>query len=413
MRLEDDEEEQQRLRGRFLEITVGPRPIPHAEELVANGAAPAAAVAIECPVPEPEAVAGLQITAREEALKEAEDFIRLQVEELIKRKERLDAREKAFNDWVDRETKSLKAFDKKLEEHRQRQNKGEERLVKKANEFSQVLNERQESLRDWERQLLAKEKRVNQEEVKLGEKAMDFDEGMSIREARVHEREEKIEHAEELLRRDLEQRREREDRLREREERLEYAGIPDSRPFIAPVEEPNAYSRIEACHINGQLIRDMNFAPQVLACLDYYSTDEGVAERNARPNVREPSGVTLGRDDWDKSLEQRKDDVRVRGMPLEESKNLFDEVADQYRKPGMRARFLSAKTVQDGNLDEYELVKKPNGDPAKCCTMFLGHIPEHVAVARAKAYQKRANQMLNELNKNYRDEGGATARTDQ
>lgn len=412
MRLEDDEEEQQRLRARFLELTVGPRPIPHEEELVANGAAAAQAPGPEA-APEPEVVAELQITARQEALKEEADFIRLQVDELIKRKERLDAREKAFNDWVDRETKSLAAFDQKLEEQRQSLNKAKERLVKKANEFNQVLNERQESLRAWERQLLAKEKRVNQEEVKLGEKAMDFDEGMSIREARVHEREEKIEHAEELLRRDLEQRREREDRLREREERLEYAGIPDSRPFIAPVEQPNAYSRIEACHINGQLIRDMNFAPQVLACLDYYSTDEGVAERNARPNVREPSGVSLGRDDWDKSLEQRRDDVKVRGMPLEKSKNPFDEVADQYRQPGMHRRFLSAKSVQDGDLDEYELVKKENGDPAKCRGMFLGHIPEHVAVARAKAYQKQANQMLNQLNKAYKEEGGSTARTDQ
>lgn len=205
----------------------------------------------------------------------------------------------------------------------------------------------------------------------------------------------------------------REERLREREQRQEFAGIPDSRPFIAPIEQPNAMTRLEACHINGRLVKDMQLEPQVLAALDYGATDEGIAEKNARPNVREPSGVSLGSDEWNKALKQRTDDVKERDMPMFEARDPLREVADQYAKPGMRPRFLSQKKVKDGGHQQYVPVKRENGDPVMVRGMLLGHIPEDVARERNKHYQKRGNELLNELNKEYKKEGGATALSDQ
>lgn len=205
----------------------------------------------------------------------------------------------------------------------------------------------------------------------------------------------------------------REERLREREQRQEFAGIPDSRPFIAPIEQPNAMTRLEACHINGRLVKDMQLEPQVLAALDYGATDEGIAEKNARPNVREPSGVTLGSDEWNKGLEQRRDDVKQRGIPQYEARDTLSEVAKQYAKPGMRSRFLSPGRVKNGDHQQYEVVKKENGDPVTWGSLLLGHMPEEVAMARKKFYQQRGNHLLNKLNETYKQEIGPSALTDQ
>lgn len=195
----------------------------------------------------------------------------------------------------------------------------------------------------------------------------------------------------------------------------EAAGIPDSQPFIVPEEErvASGEDRMMACHINGVAIRDLNLAPEVIAALPYDATDEGAAERNARPNVREPSGVELGADDFDKALQEKRDDVKDRGKDTYESRDPLREVAAQYAVPGMRSRFLSEKKTKDGGNKDYEIVKQANGDPVKVRGMLLGHIPERVAVSRNKHYQERGEQLLKQLDEKYKSEGGPTAVSDQ
>lgn len=193
----------------------------------------------------------------------------------------------------------------------------------------------------------------------------------------------------------------------------EVAGIPDSKPFIAE-ETAQQVSRIETCHINGVAIADMNLDPQVLAALDYLMTDEGIAEKNSRPDVREPSGVTLGQDPFSKALQQRKDDVRDRGFDTYESRDPLKEVADRHAVPGMRPKFLSQARLKDsGGPGDYTIVKDANGDPVKVKGMVLGHIPEDRARARNKHFASRGNKLLNEIGEKYKQEGGSTAVADQ
>jgi|SRR5215467_2746480 len=189
----------------------------------------------------------------------------------------------------------------------------------------------------------------------------------------------------------------------------EAAGIPDSKPFIEPQE--NAITRMEELHINGVLIKDLKLEAPVLAALDYYATDEGMAEKNA--TRAEPSGVTVGAEPWDKSLQQKRDDVKERGYNTYEARDPLREVAEEYAQPGMRARYMSQKKLKDGGNRDYKVVKQPNGDPVMVRGMVLGHIPEEVAVARNKYYQRRGNDLLKQLNEKYLNEGGPTAKSDQ
>jgi hypothetical protein len=195
-----------------------------------------------------------------------------------------------------------------------------------------------------------------------------------------------------------------------------FGGVGKSKNFGAPeAERPiTGVDRMLACHINGVKIANLNLRPEVLCALDYYATDEGIAEKNARPNVREPSGITLGKDEFAKALDERRDDVKRRDMPLSDSRDPLKEVADKYAKPGMKAKFLSARRIQEGGgTGDYEVVKKANGDPVKVKGMILGHTPIEVAEARNKSAQKRGNQMIGQITKQYKQEGGVTAVVDQ
>lgn len=196
----------------------------------------------------------------------------------------------------------------------------------------------------------------------------------------------------------------------------ELAGIPDSRPFTAPESErpEGGVDRILRCHIGGIPVSMLNLDPQVLACLDYNATDEGVAEKNARPEVREPSGIQLGKDQFAKALDQRKDDVKEREIPLYESRDPLKEVADKYAKPGMKAKFLSANRVKDsGGTGDYEVVKNASGDPVKVRGMVLGHMPAERAQARNKHFRESGNRLLKQITETYKRDGGATAVSDQ
>jgi len=200
----------------------------------------------------------------------------------------------------------------------------------------------------------------------------------------------------------------------ERASAYEAAGIPDSRPFISSDPDETKEPAIMNCHINGMLVRDLNLDPQVIAALDFYATDEGVAEKNARPNVRESSGVQLGADPFDKSLDQKRDDVKVRGMELYDARDPLREVAARHAAPGMKAKFLSPKRIQEnGGTGDYTVVKDEKGDPVKVRGMVLGHMPTERAEARNRHYRERGNQIIKEITANYKREGGATAVVDQ
>lgn len=197
----------------------------------------------------------------------------------------------------------------------------------------------------------------------------------------------------------------------EKRARQDAAGIPDSRPFIDPATAlvPNP---MEGYHIDGVLISEMNLPPQVLAALDYHSTDEGIAERNARPMMREASGVEMGADPFAKSLQQRRDQVIDDDMDMYIARDPLKEVADRFTHEGMRPKFLSADSVkQGGGTGDYEVVKYPEGhsqqgDPVMVKGMILGEMPERRAIARNNHYRNRGNMLLKQIGEKHQAEGG-------
>jgi hypothetical protein len=171
--------------------------------------------------------------------------------------------------------------------------------------------------------------------------------------------------------------------------------------------------RLRKCHINGVAIPDLHLLDDILRALDYAATDEGVAESNARPNVREASGVSLGKDGFDKALEERRDDVKLREKPLFDSRDPLKELADRHAVPGMRAKFLSANRLKErGGTGDYQIVKDKDGNDVKVRGMVLAHIPEEVAAARTEHYRDRGNQILKQIGETYKSEGGGTAVVD-
>ena len=48
----------------------------------------------------------------------------------------------------------------------------------------------------------------------------------------------------------------------------EAAGIPDSKMFVAPYPEQTGFDRMNASHINGVLISELNLPPHVVAALN-------------------------------------------------------------------------------------------------------------------------------------------------
>lgn len=205
----------------------------------------------------------------------------------------------------------------------------------------------------------------------------------------------------------------RREQIMQKRANQEAAGIPDSKPFVAPFPELTGVDRTLQCHINGVKIADLNLEPHVVQALDYWATDEGIAERNARPGLRD-SGSTVGRDGFDKSLEQRRDDVLDRDMELYSARDPLKEVADKYAVPGMKPKFLSGNKIKEGGgTGDYQVVKDAAGDPVKVRRMVLGHIPVEKAEARNRFYRNRGNQLLKQIGETYKKEGGETAVVDQ
>lgn len=186
-------------------------------------------------------------------------------------------------------------------------------------------------------------------------------------------------------------------------------GIGESRNFGAPEAErlKSGEDRMLACHINGVLISQLNLDPQILSALDYFATDEGIAEKMASPNARASSGIEVGKGDFEKALDQRRDDVKKKDIPLWEARDPLKEVADKYAQPGMSPKYLSRVRVkEEGGTGMYQPVKGANGDPVMVKGMILAHAPTEAVEARKRHYQARSNELLKQVVDQHKNENG-------
>lgn len=188
-------------------------------------------------------------------------------------------------------------------------------------------------------------------------------------------------------------------------------GIGESKIFCAPEGErptDTAADQMLKCHIKGQLISTLELNNDILMALPYSATDEGIAEAAARAAASpKPSGATIGKENFEKALDQRRDDVKNRDMPMYEARDPLKEVADKFAVPGMKAKFLSQARIKDaGGTGAYEVVRKENGDPVTVKGMVLGHAPEEMVKARNKHFQQRGNQLLEQITEAHKHENG-------
>jgi len=197
---------------------------------------------------------------------------------------------------------------------------------------------------------------------------------------------------------------------RQKEVNQELAGIPES-PILRrdpPDLPPNP---VRSMHVGGVLVSDLPLEAQ--GRIVYQQTDEAMAERNARPNVVEPSGITFGADPFTKSCAERKDSIIERGMEPWEAPNPMKDLADAHVTPGFKGKFLSPGTIDKNGTRGYRVVKHANGEPVKLRNMILGEMPEERVKARNKFYSDKAAAAVGQVKESYMKDGGSTAVADQ
>jgi hypothetical protein len=192
-----------------------------------------------------------------------------------------------------------------------------------------------------------------------------------------------------------------------RAEKISAQGFGESKIFCDP-NAPDPYEMIRNCHIEGKRIGD-HYTDHQIAALRWEWTDEGYAARNEGKSATRASVIS---DPLAKALEQRRDDVKERGMETWQATNPMQEVLDANQRPGFRRRFLSDQTVKNRGMRGWKPVIE-NGDPVKLGTMTLAEMPESHAAQRNKHYQGMGNDRLKAVTESYVQSGGTTAVSDQ
>jgi hypothetical protein len=127
-------------------------------------------------------------------------------------------------------------------------------------------------------------------------------------------------------------------------------------------------------------------------------TDQGIAERNARPNVRaDATGARVTEGPFEKSLR------RMQDQPWAPGANPFSEPMDQVRRdhPGMRVRALSPRVCGKRGLRGWEPAVGKDGEQVRVAGMFMGIMPEDVAEERNAYFAAEGNDALRDIAEQY------------
>lgn len=184
-------------------------------------------------------------------------------------------------------------------------------------------------------------------------------------------------------------------------ERAAAAGIPDSRPFIAPEDEPIRTEQRDWSQltINGQPVPEAAWN-----VIPYEATDQGAKERNER--IREMNGgrdpgprVEFGRDSQDKEIDRYGDDLYL-SIPNGEAHDPLRAPMDKHTPKGMRGCWLSDKRVAKDGRDRdiirwqplYVSDGKGGRELVRQGNMTLCVIPEEAAKQADDYYARKAQE---------------------
>lgn len=156
------------------------------------------------------------------------------------------------------------------------------------------------------------------------------------------------------------------------------AGVGESKRFNAP---EGTFEPVPELHVGGVPLSDLG---EAAAAIPYGNTDEGIAERMAKPHA-----VTqIVRDELDNKIAERRDFLSNESLEPWEAPDPMLELTNRHIVPGMRPKFLSPEKVRMAGTRGFEVVKDERGDPVKLGNMILGQMPEAKAIARNKHYQE-------------------------
>lgn len=161
---------------------------------------------------------------------------------------------------------------------------------------------------------------------------------------------------------------------------------PKPEPEVAPAD---AAAIAEAESIGAPPVLTVGGKPipsDVAHLIPFANTDQGIAERQARPGPT--AMVEVVSDQWDKKL-QRKEEAQ----PWD-SFDPLTEAVDTVREPGMRYRFLSDRAHKRRGRRGWETVVGQDGKPVTVAGMTLAKMPEQAAERRNKHYRDLGNEQL-------------------
>lgn len=166
-----------------------------------------------------------------------------------------------------------------------------------------------------------------------------------------------------------------------------FAGVGESKIFVASEGAIDREIAITQCHLNGKLIADLNFTPEQLVLIRFRNTDEGIAafapdrpvsdfEKELRTYVP-PSGEDREMQNW-------------------ENPDLLGDTAKGYKRPGFAQRFLGERRTKEAGLRRWQPVKD-KGELVKAGRMFLAEMPEKLAQQKRAANKAESAAQLREI----------------
>jgi hypothetical protein len=180
-----------------------------------------------------------------------------------------------------------------------------------------------------------------------------------------------------------------------------YAGdseaIPESRRFGGSAEADEAFNSrpIMDCHVGGTLVRDMPLLTQRL--VHYDQTDEGFEAKN---QGRSSSHISIGPEPIDKSLEERRDQLR-NGTDPRRARNAMKDIENRYTPAGMKGKFL--RSGGNETDPDYVLVKNDKGEQVKYKNMPFGIRPLEDVAQRNRDIRERTDSRLEGLTREFKE----------
>jgi hypothetical protein len=139
--------------------------------------------------------------------------------------------------------------------------------------------------------------------------------------------------------------------------------------------------------------------------IPYANTDQGIAERLAKPHAL----TTSGADELDKTIQHRRD-FRENETDAWLAPDPMKDLADKHVKQGFSGKFMNRNKVNRDGARGFERILDDKGHEVTLGNMYLAQAPIDFVKARNKRYQKVSQQQMAEVTNRGSEEQARFAR---